>query len=164
MELDHAKELLSDFHLNYPSKLGPLRPWKCFYSTFSSLPLCTHTVKKKKKVFEYLYTFRSAVSFALTCLLVFCSTVSVAIWYLYSEVVSVTENSHTYILLRSPSLQSSNTCNFALSFIITYNHSLPTETEKIIFIKIKKKTSQSSSANKVCDQRETVRGHLHLHP
>jgi len=24
MELEHAKELLSDFHLKYPSKLGPL--------------------------------------------------------------------------------------------------------------------------------------------
>jgi len=26
MELEHAKELLNDFHLKYPSKLGPLRP------------------------------------------------------------------------------------------------------------------------------------------
>ena len=26
MELEHAKELLSDFHLKYPSKLGPLWP------------------------------------------------------------------------------------------------------------------------------------------
>jgi len=26
IELEHAKELLSDFHLQYPSKLGPLRP------------------------------------------------------------------------------------------------------------------------------------------
>jgi len=25
-ELEHAKELLSDFHLKYPAKLGPLRP------------------------------------------------------------------------------------------------------------------------------------------
>jgi len=25
-ELEHAKELLNDFHLKYPSKLGPLRP------------------------------------------------------------------------------------------------------------------------------------------
>ena len=25
-ELEHAKELLSDFHLQYPSKPGPLRP------------------------------------------------------------------------------------------------------------------------------------------
>jgi len=26
MELEHVKELLSDFHLRYPSKPGPLRP------------------------------------------------------------------------------------------------------------------------------------------
>jgi len=26
MELEHAKELLNDFHLKYLSKLGPLRP------------------------------------------------------------------------------------------------------------------------------------------
>ena len=25
-ELEHAKELLNDFHIKYPSKLGPLRP------------------------------------------------------------------------------------------------------------------------------------------
>jgi len=25
-ELEHAKELVNDFHLKYPSKLGPLRP------------------------------------------------------------------------------------------------------------------------------------------
>ena len=38
---------------------------------------------------KYLYTFRSAISFALTRLLVFRSAVSVAIWYLYSKAVSV---------------------------------------------------------------------------
>jgi len=26
MELEHAKELLNDFHIKYPSKLRPLRP------------------------------------------------------------------------------------------------------------------------------------------
>jgi len=43
-----------------------------------------------------LYTFRSAVSFALNCLLVFRSTVSVAIWYLYSKAVSVAELGYLY--------------------------------------------------------------------
>ena len=156
MELEHTKKLLSNFHLNYPSKLGPLQLWKCFHFTFSPLPLCTYIVKKKKKDFEYLYTFWSAVSFALTYLLVFCPTVSVAIWCLYSEAVSITENLCICILLHSPPLRSSNTCIFASLFIITYNYSLPTETEKIIFIKIKRKTSQSSGADRVCDQRETT--------
>jgi len=26
VELEHAKELVNDFHLKYPAKLGPLRP------------------------------------------------------------------------------------------------------------------------------------------
>ena len=161
MELEHAKELLSDFHLNYPSKPGPLRLWKCFHFTSLPLPLCTHTIKKKKKDFEYLYTFWSAVSFALTYLLVFCSTVFVAIWYLYSEAVSIAENLRICIPLCSPPLWSSNTCIFASSFIITYNHFLPTETEKIIFIKIKRKTLQSSGANRVHDWRETITALFH---
>ena len=89
MELEHAKELLNDFHLKYLSKLGPLRPW------ITSIPfpqLCFSTftlLQKKIIILEYLYIFQSAVSFALTHLLVFHSAVSVAIWYLYSKAVSV---------------------------------------------------------------------------
>ena len=48
-------------------------------------------IQKKKSFLEYLYTFQSAVSFALNCLLVFHSAVSVAIRYLYSKAVSVAE-------------------------------------------------------------------------
>jgi len=45
-----------------------------------SVPLQSFHFKKKKKfILEYLYTFQSAVSFALICLLVFRSAVSVAI-------------------------------------------------------------------------------------
>ena len=80
-ELEHAKELVNNFHLKYPSKPGLLQSW----NVFIPLPwLCfsAFTLFQKKKN-EYLYTFHSVVSFALTCLLVFYSTVSVAIWYLY---------------------------------------------------------------------------------
>ena len=49
IELEHAKELVNDFHLKYPSKPGPLQTW----DTFIPLPrLCFSTLtpfQKKKK-------------------------------------------------------------------------------------------------------------------
>ena len=108
-ELEHAKELVNDFHLKYLSKLGPLWPWntlillsRLYFSAFTLLQ------KKKKKILEYLYTFQSAVSFALTCLLVFHSTVSVAIWYLYFA-LQFPLQSDTCIQKQSP-LQNLSTC------------------------------------------------------
>ena len=59
--------LVDNFHLKYPSKPGLLRPW----NTFIPLPrLCFSAVTplQKKKIYnddESLYTFWSAVSFAL---------------------------------------------------------------------------------------------------
>jgi len=81
-ELEHAKELVNNFHLKYSSKLGPLQPWIPVFYFLDS-------VSKKKNDNnnnnndEYLYILQSAVFFVLICLLVFCSVVSVVIWYLY---------------------------------------------------------------------------------
>jgi len=74
------------------------------YLSLSRLCFSIFTPLKKKfflkyiyiYILEYLYTSRSAVSFALTCLLVFCSAVSVAIWYLYSKAVSVAKLGYLY--------------------------------------------------------------------
>jgi len=77
--------------------------------------------KKKKKTFlEYLYTFWSAVSFVLTCLLVFRSAVSVAIWYLYSKAVSVAKL--RYLYCSTVSLAVVDYLYFASSFVITHIH------------------------------------------
>jgi len=76
--------------------------------------------KKKKSFLEYLYTFQSAVSFALNCLLVFHSTVSVAIWYLYSKAVSVAELGYLYS--SAVSLAVIDYLYFASSFAITHIH------------------------------------------
>ena len=45
-ELEHAKELVNDFHLKYPAKLEPLQPWY-HYST-SSTPFLSNSLQFKK--------------------------------------------------------------------------------------------------------------------
>jgi len=77
----------------------------------------------KIKILEYLYTFRSAVSFALTCLLVFRSAVSVAIWYLYSKAVFVAKLGYLYF--STVSLVVVDYLYFASSFVITHIHFYP---------------------------------------
>jgi len=48
---------------------------------------------------EYLYIFWSAVSFVLTCLLVFCSAVSIAkLGYLYFSAVSLAVVDYLYFV------------------------------------------------------------------
>ena len=71
MELEHTKKLLSNFHLNYPSKLGPLQLWKCFHFTFSPLPLCTYIVKKKKRFWVLIHILECSFlcTNLLTCIL-----------------------------------------------------------------------------------------------
>jgi len=77
-------------------------------------------IQKKKSFLEYLYTFRSAVSFALNCLLVFRSTVSIAIWYLYSKAVSIAKLGYLYC--PAVSLAVVDYLYFASSFVITHIH------------------------------------------
>ena len=124
MELEHAKELLNNFHLKYPSKLGPLQPWITSIP-FPRLHFFTFTLLQKKKIIlEYLYILQSAVSFALTCLLVFCSVVPVAIWYLYSKAVSVAKLGYLYFSAVSL-VVIDYTCVLALWFVITHIHFYP---------------------------------------
>jgi len=70
-----------------------------------------------------LYTFWSAVSFVLTCLLVFYSAVSVAIWFLYSKAVSVAKLGYLYF--SAVSLAVVDYLYFASSFVITHIHFYP---------------------------------------
>ena len=81
-ELEYTKELVNNFHLKYPTKLGHYDPDIPSFHFLDSVPSQSLWFKKKKIIIiiiiEYLYTFWSAVSYALTYLLVFCSTVSIA--------------------------------------------------------------------------------------
>ena len=105
MELEHAKELVNNFYLKYPSKLGPLRPWILAFYFLDSISLhSTHFKNYYYYYYEYLYTLWSVVSFALICLLVFCSIVSITIWYLYFR-SSLCCKIHTLVFLHSFPLQ-----------------------------------------------------------
>ena len=161
-ELEHAKELVDNFHLKYPSKPGPLRPlntsipfpWLCF-STFTLLQK-----KNKKKILEYLYTFRSTVSFVLTCLLVFHSAVSVAIWYLYSKTVSVAKLEYLYFY--TVSLAVIDYLYSCFIMVITHIYFYPQSKRKCYSKKKNKETLSNSSFNRVCDWRKATTSLFHI--
>ena len=120
-----------------------------------------HSTSKKKKFFiilEYLYTFRSAVSFVLTCLLIFRSTVSVAIWYLYSK-QSPLQNLGTCISPQFP-LQTSTTC-----ILLPYQSSLTiifySQKREMIFNKIQREMLQIPCANRICNWRKAITSFPH---
>ena len=144
---------ISSIHLNqdhYNSEL-PLSHFLDFVSLHS---LCFKK-KKKKIILEYLYTLWSAVSFALTCLLVFCSAVPVAIWYLYSKAVSVTKLGYLYF-----SAVSLAVINYLYSCFIIYHHSHPfSATERITFIK--QKRLQVFCSDRVYDRRKVTNTFFH---
>ena len=99
---------------HYDPKLPP------FHFLDSISPHSLHFKKKIKFILEYLWTFWSAVFFALTCLLVFCSTVSVVIWYLYSKAVFVAKLGYLYF-----SAVSLVVVDYLYSCFINYRHSHP---------------------------------------
>ena len=68
-ELEHAKELLNDFHLKYLSKLGPLRPW-IISIPFSQLCFSAFTPLQKKKNYPWVFIHIPECSFICTDLLI----------------------------------------------------------------------------------------------
>ena len=147
---------ISSIRLNrdhYNPKLPP--------SYFLDSIFCIHFTSKKKKNFiilEYLYTFRSAVSFVLTCLLIFRSTVSVAIWYLYSK-QSPLQNLGTCISPQFP-LQTSTTC-----ILLPHQSSLTiifySQKREMIFNKIQREMLQIPCANRICNWRKAITSFPH---
>jgi len=126
---------ISSIHLNQDHYDPGLPP---FHFLDSVSPHSLH-FKKKKIILEYLYTFQSAVFFALTRLLVFHSAVSIAIQYLYSEAVSVTKLGYLYF-----SAVSLAVVDYLYSCFIIHHHSHPfSATGKTMFIKQKKKITES---------------------
>ena len=88
---------------------------------------------------------------------------SIAIWYLYSEAVSIVKL--VYLYFSTVSLWSSNTCILASSFVITHIHFYPQIKRQIIFKQKRKKTLKSFGTDRICNQREATTSFLHtLHP
>ena len=110
-ELEHAKELLNNFYLKYPSKPGPLRPW----NTFNPLPQLRFSAftllqKKKRKYYPWVLVHTPECSFLctdlLTCIplcsfhcnlvLVFKSSLCCKLEYLYFSAVSLAVIDYLY--------------------------------------------------------------------
>ena len=136
-ELEHAKELVDNFHLKYPSKPGPLRPlntsipfpWLCF-STFTLLQ------KKNKKKNPWVLVHIPEYSFLcanlLTCIPL-CS--------FHCNLVLVFQNSlccKTWVLIF---LHSFSYSHWLLVFLLHHGHHshllLSTEQKKMLFKKNK---------------------------
>jgi len=69
-ELEHAKELVNNFHLKYPTKPGPLQPW--YHHFTSSTPFPSKLLQFKKKIFPWVLVYIPECSFLcaelLTCI------------------------------------------------------------------------------------------------
>jgi len=125
-ELEHAKELVNNFHLKYPTKPGPLQPW--YHHFTSSTPFPSKLLQFKKKNLSLSTCIHSRVQFPLRW-----------IAYLYStpqfllpsgtciQKQSPLQNLGTCISLQFP-LRSSITC--ILFHHCYYSHPFSTHRKK----------------------------------